>query len=88
MIIGSLPPLWSAFEKFAGFFHDRQVGGELGVEDIIEAELAKGGDQFAFHVPARLEAERLADGGPHGRGELGHLDPRLGSLRASNNSCV
>ena len=61
-------------QELAGLLHDRQVRGELGVKDVVEAQLSQGRHELAFHVVARLQAEGLADGGPDRRGELGHLD--------------
>ena len=40
--------------------HDGEVGGEIGVKDLVEAEPAKGCDHLAGHVGAYLVAERLA----------------------------
>ena len=50
------------------------VGGEVRVEDRLEPEPAEGGVELLREVGARREAERLADGDAHGRGDLDDAD--------------
>jgi hypothetical protein len=50
--------------------HDGQVGGEVRVEDVIEAHGPEGCGHLARHQGARLQAELLAQGGPDRRGGL------------------
>ena len=45
-----------------GFLDDRQVGGEVGVEDGVEAQPPQGGDHLAGAGRAGGQAEALADG--------------------------
>ena len=62
-----------------GLLDDRQVGGEVGVEDGVEAEPPQGGDHLAGARRAGREAEALADGGADRRGRLhDDVDLRVG----------
>ena len=53
-------------EDFGAFFHDGKVGGEVGVEHIVEAEAAEGGRELAGYDGAGLIAEFLAEGDADG----------------------
>ena len=63
-----------ALDELAGFFDDRDVGGEVGVEHGAEAEAAQRGVNLAREVRARRQAKRLAEGDAHARGDLHHAD--------------
>ena len=49
-------------EELVGLLDDRQVGGEVGVEDGVEAQPPQGGDHLAGARRAGRQAETLADG--------------------------
>jgi hypothetical protein len=40
---GEVAALGKALDEFGAFFHDGDVGGEVGVEDVLEAEAPEGG---------------------------------------------
>ena len=61
-----------ALHELAGLLHDGEVGGEVGVEHGLEAEAAQRGVELAGEVGAGRQAEGLADGHAHGRGDLHH----------------
>jgi len=50
--------------------HDRDVGGEVRVEHLVEAEHLQRGVDLARRQLARLHAERLAERDADGRGDL------------------
>ena len=62
--------LLDAFDELGAFFHDGEVGGEVGVEDLVRAEHLQGGDHLAGADGAGLHAEGFADGDADGRGGL------------------
>jgi len=62
------------FEKFAGFFHNRQIRCELGIKDIIKSQFAKGGNHLTFHIQAGFQTEGLSNGSTNRGGKLDHLD--------------
>ena len=59
-----------ALDELAGLLHDGDVGGEVGVEHGLEAEAAQGGVELAGEVGAGRQAEGLAEGHAHRRGDL------------------
>ena len=59
-----------ALEKLDAFLHDDDVGGEIGVEHDVDADLAAGGDDMALHIGAGRHAKLLAEGDTHRRREL------------------
>ena len=67
-------------EQLGAFFQDRQVGGEVGVEDGVEAQPPQGGHHLAGHQRAGRIAEALAQGGADGRGGL-HDDVLAGAFQ-------
>ena len=62
--------LGEALDELSAFLHDRDVGGEVRVEHLVEAEHAQRRVDLARGELARLQAERLANGDAHGRGDL------------------
>ena len=60
-------------EELAGLLHDGQVCGEVGVKDIIEADVLEERDQAAVGRELRFEAEALTPGSADRRC---HLDDR------------
>ena len=65
-----LPPMGEAVDELTALFHDGQVGGEVGVEDIVEADAL----QRRHHAAGRRllggHVEDLRPGRPHRRGHL------------------
>ena len=61
---------FQAFQDLGAFLHDGQVGGEVGVEDLGEAQVLEGGHQFAGDDRTGLHAEFLAEGDADGRSGL------------------
>ena len=62
--------LLHAFDQLGALFHDGEVGGEVGVEDLVRAEHLQGGDHLAGADGAGFHAEGLADGDTDGRSGL------------------
>ena len=60
--------------ELGGFFHDGQIGAEVGVEDGLEAHAAQRGVDLAGEVLADGEAEGLADGDADGRSDLSNAE--------------
>ena len=56
-----------ALNKFVGFLHDGEVGAEVGVEYLIEAQSAERRSHLALNVGAYRHAEALAEGNSDGR---------------------
>ena len=52
------------FQQLRPFLEDGQVGGEVRVEDLVEAAAAQGGVQLEGQRRAGRKAETLADGRP------------------------
>ena len=63
-----------AFDEFAGFFHDREIGAEVGVKDIVEADLLEGADHFRCRENVAVDAEFFCPGNTHGRCHLHNGD--------------
>ena len=57
-------------EELGPLLEDRQVGGEVRVEDVVEAEEAEGMGHLPRHDRPRLHAEHLAERDADGRGGL------------------
>ena len=57
-------------EQFVAFFHDGKVGGELGVEYLVEAHASERGDHLLRDKAARGHVEAFADCGAHRGGGL------------------
>ena len=57
-------------QEFGAFFHDHHVGAEVGVEDDVGTHLAQRGDDLAFDIGARWQAEFLAKADANRRGGL------------------
>ena len=72
--------LRSRVKQLGAFLEDRQVGGEVGVEDGVEAQPPQRGDHLAGHQRARRVAEALAQGRPDGRRRL-HDDVLVRTLQ-------
>ena len=63
--------LVQALEQFGALLHDRQVGGEVGVENVVEAQPTQRCGHLARDAPA-FQSEILAEGHAHGGGGLHH----------------
>ena len=61
-------------QKFAAFFHDGQIGGKVGIEHIVKANAAQGGDHPAHSGLAGLQAQLLGPSGPDGGRHLDDSD--------------
>ena len=59
-----------AVEEFRAFFHDREVGAEVGVEYLVEAQKLQRRDHLSGYDGTRLHAEGIAEGDADGRGDL------------------
>ena len=59
-----------ALDELRAFLHDRDVGGEVGVEHLLESETAEGRVDLTRGELARLHAERLAKRDADRRGDL------------------
>ncbi len=66
-------PLYTR-QQLAGFFHDRQVGAEIGVEHVVKTKLSQGIDHFSRTDRAGQHAEFFADGNAGGGRNLHHGD--------------
>ena len=62
------------------FFHDREVGAEVRVEDAVEAEALQGGDHLSRDDGAGRQMEFVAQGDAHGGRDL-HDDVLLRILQ-------
>ena len=81
----SLPPArLQPPEQLGAFFEDRQVGGEVGVEDGAEAQPAQGGHHLAGHQRAGRIAETFAQRRADGRRGL-HDDVVVGLVERLPN---
>ena len=61
-------PLSNALNQLATFLHNGQIGSEIGVQNIVHAQLAQQGYHFAFHKGACAHAKLFAQSHAHGRG--------------------
>ena len=61
-----LIPVGEAPDELAALLHDRQVGGEIGVEHIVEAQRPEGGGHLPHRGLLPAEAQLLRPGGAHG----------------------
>ena len=61
-----------ALHEFAAFLHDGEVGGEIGVEDVVKADLPQGADHVTGGGLRRRELEGFRPRDPDGRGDLNH----------------
>ena len=59
-------------EELGGLLHNRQVGGERSVVDLVEAQAVQDVDDFAHNALAALNAEGVAHGHTDGGGYLSH----------------
>ncbi len=75
-----LAALGEALDELSALLHDRDVGREVGVEHLVEAEAAERGVDLAGGERAGLHAEGLADGDADGRRDL-HQADLLGVLQ-------
>ena len=66
--------LLQAGNQFGRFLHNGQVGGEVGVKHIVEAQCPQGGGHPVDGGQLPGQAQRLAPGRPHGGGDLHHSD--------------
>ena len=64
--------LGNAPDQLAGFFHNGQVSGKVGVQHVVHAQRPQQRHHFALHKSAGLHAEFLAQGGTHRRGGAYH----------------
>ena len=46
-----------SLQQFRSLFHNGQVGGEIRIKNIIEAQAAEGGNHLARHQRSRLISE-------------------------------
>ncbi len=69
------PALGQALDELAPLLHDGEVGGELRVEDLVEAEAPEGRGHLAGDEAAGSHAEGLAQGSPDRRRRLDHDGP-------------
>ncbi len=72
-LVFGLPRLEAA-DELGAFLHDGQVGGEGGVEDIVEAQRPQRRGHPVDGGLLRRQAEALPPGGAHRRGDLHHRD--------------
>ena len=63
-----------ALDELAALLHDGEVGGEVGVEHIVEAHLLEGGDHPLGGGEPGRQSEGLGPGGTDGRRHLDHGD--------------
>ena len=70
-VLGHVAPLEAA-EELAALLHDGEVGGEVGVEDVAEAQPAQGGGHTAHGSLLPGQSEGLAPGGAHRGSHLDH----------------
>ena len=63
-----------AFEKFAALLHDGEVGGKVGVEHIVEAQLAQSSRHALGRGKLRRKVELLRPGRAHRRRDLHDRD--------------
>ena len=56
-----------AVQDFGAFFHDGEVGCEIGVEYIVESQFAQGVYHFSGYQCARGESEFFSQGSAYGR---------------------
>ena len=75
-----LAALGEALDELGALLHDRDVGGEVGVEHLVEAEAAQRGVYLAGRELAGLHAERLAERDADSRSDLHEAD-LLGVLK-------
>ena len=59
------PAMLQAVEEFRAFLHDREVGAEVRVEDLVKAEEVQRRDHLARDDGAGLHAEGIAEGDAH-----------------------
>ena len=59
-----------ALDELGAFFHDRDIGGEVGVEHLLEAEATECRVDLAGRKLARLHAERFAESDADCRSDL------------------
>ena len=57
-------------DEFAPFFHDGQVGGEIGIKHIIKAQRPERGSHFSYRCFLMAKSKMLCPGGSHGRRDL------------------
>lgn len=57
-------------QQFGAFLHDREIGSEICVENVIEPKFAQRIDQSARADSSRLQTELLADSDTGRRGDL------------------
>ena len=67
-----LAPVGEALDELAALLHDGEVGGEVGVEDIVKAHVLQSGDDAAGGGVLGAETPALCPGHPHGGGHLDH----------------
>ena len=70
-----------ALDELGALFHDRDVGGEVRIEHLVEAEHAESRVDLAGRELARLHAESFAEGDADGRSNLD--DAGLGGIAES-----
>ena len=67
-----LAPVGEPLHELAAFLHDGQVGGEIGIEYIVEADTLQGCHHAASGPQPRVQAELLRPGHPNRRSHLDH----------------
>ena len=66
--------LGEALDELGALLHDRDVGGEVSVEHLVEAETAERGIDLAGSERAGLHAKGFAERDADGRGDLHEAD--------------
>ena len=69
-----LAPVGKPLNELAALLHDGQIGGEVGVEHVVEAQTLQSSYQFAYrHLLVFVyHTEHLCPGHPYGGGHLDH----------------
>ena len=63
-------PCVKALQQFGTFFHDHEIGTEIGVDNDIRADPLQGGDDLALHIGAGRQTEFFAERNTNRRSEL------------------
>ncbi len=80
--------LLQVVQQFGAFFHDGHVGREVGVEDVVEAQRAHGGNHAAHRCLFVGKAQRFGPGGADGGRDLGDDDALGVGDKAGNRARV
>ena len=69
----------NTLDQFIGFFHNGKVGGNIGIKDLIKAQLLKSGYHLAFHIGADRHIKGFTQSYTDGRSHLNNN--MLGGIR-------